>query len=55
MKPSEKQKVLEKRTYWVPYNAQVEMAQLVEFLQKNPDHIPYMCRSLKTGRMAKCV
>ena len=44
-----------KRTYWVPPVAEVEMKQTAEFLRKNKDHVPYMARSLTTGRMAKCV
>lgn len=46
-------KGLIKKTFWIPEAAEIEVQQMVDFLIENPDHIPYMARSLKTGRMAK--
>ena len=44
---------LAKRTFWIPENLIVEFNAMAEFCRNNPDHIPYMARSLTTGRMAK--
>lgn len=49
----QKDKGLVKVTLWVPMNSQVEVRQMAEYLQENKNHIPYMARSLVTGRMAK--
>ncbi|WP_462154550.1 hypothetical protein [Pseudoalteromonas piscicida] len=49
----QKDRGLNKVTLWVPCQSEVEIRQMIEFLTENPDHIPYMARSLKTGKMRK--
>lgn len=46
---------LKKVTLWVPVNSEIEFKQMAEFLCENPDHIPFMARSISTGRMKKAV
>lgn len=46
---------LKKVTLWIPGDSEVEIKQMIEFLIDNPDHIPFMARSVKTGRMKKAV
>jgi len=50
-----KDKGLKKATFWIPEKAEIEVKQMCEFLCENPNHIPYMARSLKTGRLKKAV
>ncbi|MEI8670358.1 hypothetical protein P4S65_20320 [Pseudoalteromonas sp. B131b] len=51
----QKGKGLKKVTLWIPDNSEIEIKQMVEFLIDNPDHIPFMARSITTGRMKKAV
>ncbi|CAM3913704.1 MULTISPECIES: hypothetical protein [Pseudoalteromonas] len=44
-----------KVTMWIPENAEVEVRQMCEFLCENPHHVPYMARSLVTGKFKKAV
>jgi len=46
---------LKKVTLWIPDDSEVEIKQMIDFLIDNPDHIPFMARSVKTGRMKKAV
>ncbi|MCF6455519.1 hypothetical protein [Pseudoalteromonas sp. MMG024] len=50
-----KQKGLKKVTLWLPVNAEIEFKQMAEFCIENPYHVPYMAKSIKTGRFAKAV
>ena len=51
----QKAKGLKKVTLWIPDDSEVEIKQMIEFLIDNPDHIPFMARSVITGRMKKAV
>ncbi|WP_418609231.1 hypothetical protein ACNSN2_18825 [Pseudoalteromonas sp. US3C1013] len=51
----QKGKGLKKVTLWIPDNSEIEIKQMVDFLIDNPDHIPFMARSITTGRMKKAV
>lgn len=51
----QKGKGLKKVTLWIPDNSEIEIKQMVEFLIDNPYHIPFMARSITTGRMKKAV
>lgn len=51
----QKDKGLKKVTLWIPDHSEVEIKQMIDFLIDNPDHIPSMARSIKTGRMKKAV
>lgn len=46
---------LTKVTLWVPIESEIEFKSMAEFLCLNRDHVPYMARSLKTGRLKKAV
>ncbi|KTF16887.1 hypothetical protein [Pseudoalteromonas sp. H105] len=46
---------LKKVTLWIPDDSEVEIKQMIDFLIDNPDHIPFMARSVKTGRMKKAI
>ncbi|MCG7569179.1 hypothetical protein MHM89_04490 [Pseudoalteromonas sp. CNC9-20] len=50
---AQRNKGLTKKTYWVPAHAEIEIMQMIDYLKEHPDHVPYMARSLKTGKMAK--
>ena len=45
-----KQKGEKKLTVWVSEHAEVEVKQMCEFLCENPNHVPFMARSLVTGK-----
>jgi hypothetical protein len=51
----QKSKGFKKITLWIPNDSEIEIKQMIDFLIENPDHIPYMARSVKTGRMKKAV
>ncbi|WP_462163954.1 hypothetical protein [Pseudoalteromonas xiamenensis] len=51
----QKNRGLKKVTVWIPETSEVEIKQMIEFLIEHKDHIPYMARSVKTGRLAKVV
>lgn len=46
---------LKKLTVWIPQDAEVEFKQMADFCRENSSHIPFMARSLVTGRMKKAV
>lgn len=46
---------LKKVTLWVPDSAEIEFKQMAQFLCDNPDYIPFMVRSVTTGKMRKAV
>ena len=50
-----KEKGQKKLTVWVPEKAEIEVKQMCEFLCDNPDFIPFMVRSLTTGKMKKAI
>ncbi|KAF7770093.1 hypothetical protein PCIT_a3050 [Pseudoalteromonas citrea] len=50
-----KEKGQKKITVWVPEQAEIEVKQMCEFLCENPDYIPFMARSLTTGKMKKAI
>ena len=50
-----KAKGLKKITLWGPEHCEVEIKQIVEHCIDDRDCIPFMVRSLTTGRMAKGV
>ena len=50
-----KDKGQKKVTFWIPEQAEIEVKQMCEFLCENPDYIPFMARSLTTGKMKKAV
>ena len=50
-----KNKGQKKVTFWIPEQAEIEVKQMCEFLCENPNHIPYMARSLTTGKMKKAI
>jgi hypothetical protein len=49
----QRQKGLSKKTFWIPKHCEIEIAQIIEFCTENRDYIPFMCRSLTTGKMKK--
>ncbi|MCG7546967.1 hypothetical protein [Pseudoalteromonas sp. Of7M-16] len=51
----QKGKGLKKVTLWVPAGAEIEVKQMCEFLCENTDYIPFMARSLTTGKMKKAI
>lgn len=51
----QKDKGLKKVTMWIPEQAEIEVKQMCEFLCDNPNFIPFMARSLTTGKMKKAV
>jgi len=51
----QKDKGLKKVTMWIPEQAEIEVKQMCEFLCDNPDFIPFMARSLTTGKMKKAI
>ncbi len=51
----QKSKGLKKVTVWIPDESEIEIKQMIEFLIDNPDHIPFMARNVKTGRMKKAI
>ncbi|UML95622.1 hypothetical protein [Shewanella xiamenensis] len=46
---------LSKVTLWVPESSEIELKQMAQFLCENPDYIPFMVRSITTGKMRKAV
>ena len=46
---------LKKVTLWIPDDSEVEIKQMIDFLIDNPDHIPFMARRVKNGRMKKAI
>lgn len=46
---------LKKVTLWIPDDSEVEIKQMIDFLIDNPEHIPFMARNVKTGRMKKAI
>lgn len=48
-------KGLRKLTLWVPIESEIEFKSMADFLCLNRDYVPYMARSLVTGRMKKAV
>ncbi|TMP30275.1 hypothetical protein CWB99_03025 [Pseudoalteromonas rubra] len=44
---------LVKRTVWIPESQEIEIKQMIEFMIKNPGHIPAQVRNIKTGRFKK--
>ncbi|MPY23912.1 hypothetical protein [Shewanella sp. YLB-07] len=46
---------LKKITLWIPTESQVELKSIAEFCCDNKDYIPFMVRSLTTGKMRKGV
>jgi len=46
---------LRKLTLWVPVESEIEFKSMADFLCHNRDHVPFMARSLVTGRMKKAV
>ena len=52
---NKKKQGLKNVTLWLPEHAEVEFKQMAEFCITHRGHIPYMVKSLKTGRFAKAV
>lgn len=50
---SMKSKGLKKVTRWVPEDRLTEVDEMLQFLLENKEAIPYMAKSLKTGRFMK--
>jgi len=48
-------KGLVKSTVWIPKHCVVETKQMIDYCTNDRDKIPFMVRSIKTGRMAKAV
>lgn len=46
---------LRKLTLWVPVESEIEFKSMADFLCSNRDHVPFMARSLVTGRLKKAV
>ncbi|TMO75320.1 hypothetical protein [Pseudoalteromonas aurantia] len=44
-----------KITVWVPEEAEVEVKQMCDFLCENTSYVPFMARSLVTGKMKKAI
>jgi hypothetical protein len=44
-----------KLTLWIPETAEVELKQVANFCCENPEYIPFMVRSTRTGKMKKGV
>ncbi len=51
----QKSRGLKKVTLWIPEHSEVELRQTIDFLCSNTDHVPYMARSIKTGKFKKIV
>jgi hypothetical protein len=52
---NKKAKGLKKVTIWIPDDAEAELKMVAEFCCENRGYIPFMVRSLKTGKMKKGV
>lgn len=50
-----KAKGMKKITLWIPEGTEPEFKQMAEFCCENDDHIPFMARSLSTGKLKKGV
>ena len=50
-----KKQGFKKTTVWIPVDAEIEFKQMAEFCRENSNHIPFMVRSLVTGRMKKAI
>lgn len=46
---------LKKLTLWVPIESEIEFKSMADFLCHNRDFVPFMARSLTTGKMKKAV
>ncbi|MCT8878656.1 hypothetical protein [Shewanella xiamenensis] len=46
---------LKKLTLWVPLESEIEFKQMADFLCSNRGYVPFMARSLLTGKMRKAV
>ncbi|MAD77130.1 MAG: hypothetical protein CML20_20495 [Rheinheimera sp.] len=46
---------LKKITLWIPTDSEIELKSMAEFCCENKNHIPFMARSLTTGRMCKAI
>lgn len=51
----QRSKGLKKLTLWVPVDSEVEFKSMADFLCHNRDHVPFMARSVITGKMKKAV
>ena len=51
----QKAKGLKKVTLWIPVDAEIELKSMAEYCCENKGSIPFMVRSLTTGRMAKAI
>ena len=43
------------KTIWIPEVSSVEFSQMAQFCCEHPDCIPYMARSISSGKMKKAV
>ena len=46
---------LVKVTLWIPMNAKIELTSMAAFCCEYKNHVPFMARSLVTGKMKKAI